>query len=59
MDEARRLDAADSEKIRVDDPEQISRWSNSLGVSQAELKRIVAEVGTDPTKVWAYLNTRA
>jgi hypothetical protein len=47
------------ERIRADDPEQLRKWSNSLGVSQAELKRIITEVGDDPDKVWAYLNTRA
>jgi hypothetical protein len=49
----------DTERIRADDPEQLRQWSNSLGVSQAELKRIITEVGDDPDKVRAYLNTRA
>jgi hypothetical protein len=49
----------DTERIRADDAEQLRQWSNSLGVSQAELKRIVTEVGDDPDKVRAYLNTRA
>jgi hypothetical protein len=49
----------DSEHIRADQPEQLREWSNRLGVSVAELKRIISEVGDDPDKVRAYLNTRA
>lgn len=30
-----------------------------LGISQSELLRIISEVGNDPDKVRAYLNTRA
>ncbi|WP_158307848.1 DUF3606 domain-containing protein [Ramlibacter tataouinensis] len=47
------------DRIQADDPEQLRIWSNSLGVSPAELKRIIVEVGNDPDKVRAYLNTRA
>lgn len=57
--EVPRPESADSAQIRPDDPEQLRRWSSNLGVSQAELKRIIAEVGGDPDKVRAYLNTRA
>jgi len=49
----------DIERIHADDPEQLRKWSNSLGVSQAELKRIITEVGDDSDKVRTYLNTRA
>jgi hypothetical protein len=37
----------------------LREWSNRLGVSPAELRRIISEVGNDPDKVRAYLNTRA
>lgn len=46
-------------KLCTDDLEQLRMWSNNLGVSQAELKRVVAEVGGDLDKIRAYLNTRA
>jgi len=59
MNEVPRPEKADMERIRPDDPEQLQRWSSNLGVSQAELKRIITEVGGDPDKVRAYLNTRA
>ena len=49
----------DSEHIRADRPDDLREWSNRLGVSVAELKRIITEVGDDPDKVRAYLNTRA
>ena len=49
----------DSSHIRIDEPEELREWANRLGVSVAELQRIMAEVGDDPEKVWAYLNTRA
>jgi hypothetical protein len=48
-----------TERIRLEDPDQVQKWSNNLGVSPAELKRIITEVGGDPDKVRAYLNTRA
>ena len=48
-----------AERIRTDDPEQLRQWAAALGVSTAELKRIVTEVGDDADKVRAYLNTRA
>ena len=59
MTEVPRSSKPDTERIRADDPEQLRQWSNRLGVSQAELKRIISEVGDDADKVWAYLNTRA
>lgn len=40
-------------------PDLLREWAQSLGVSPAELKRIMAEVGPDLDKVRAYLNTRA
>ena len=49
----------ENERIRTDQPDQLREWSNRLGVSSAELERIVAEVGDDADKVRAYLNTRA
>lgn len=49
----------DSERIRVDRPGQLREWSNRLGVSPAELRRIMSEVGDDPDKIRAYLNNRA
>lgn len=51
--------AFDPQRIRADQPEQLREWSNRLGVSPAELRRIVSEVGNDPDQVRAYLNTRA
>ena len=59
MTEVPRSGKPDIVRIHADDPEQLREWSNSLGVSQAELKRIITEVGDDPDKVRAYLNTRA
>jgi hypothetical protein len=59
MNEARGSRKPDSEHIRADQPEQLRDWSARLGVSVAELKRIISEVGDDPDKVRAYLNTRA
>jgi len=49
----------DPQRIRTDDPDQLRQWAQRLGVSAAELKRIVSEVGSHPDKVLAYLNTRA
>ena len=59
MTEVPRPDKPDTERINVGQPEQLRDWSNRLGVSVAELVRIIAEVGDDPDKVRAYLNTRA
>ena len=59
MTEVPRPDRPDTERINVGRPEQLRDWSNRLGVSVAELVRIIAEVGDDPDKVRAYLNTRA
>jgi hypothetical protein len=59
MIEVPRPHRPDIERIRADNPEQLRQWANSLGVSPAELKRIITEVGDDPDKVRAYLNTRA
>lgn len=59
MTEAPGAPKPDSERIRADQPEQLREWSHRLGVSVAELKRIISEVGGDPDKVRAYLNTRA
>ncbi len=50
---------ADSENSRSHDAEQLQAMSNNLGISEAELTRILDEVGGDPDKVRAYLNTRA
>ena len=49
----------DPARIRADRPDQLREWSNRLGVSPSELRRIMSEVGDDPDKVRAYLNTRA
>jgi hypothetical protein len=59
MTEAPGSGKPDSEHIRADQPENLREWSNRLGVSVAELKRIITEVGDDPDKIRAYLNTRA
>jgi hypothetical protein len=59
MTEKPRSGKADSEHIRADQPENLREWSNRLGVSVAELKRIITEVGDDPDKIRSYLNTRA
>lgn len=45
--------------IRPDEPDNLREWSARLGVSVAELTRIITEVGRDPDEVRAYLNTRA
>lgn len=50
---------SESEQIHADQPENLREWSNRLGVSVAELGRIITEVGEDPDKIRAYLNTRA
>jgi len=47
------------QRIRLDQPEQLREWAARFGISVHELARIVAEVGDDPDKVWACLNTRA
>lgn len=52
-------DKADPGHIRPDDLENLREWSACFGVSVAELARIITEVGRDPDKVRAYLNTRA
>ena len=49
----------DTERIRTDQPDQLREWSNRLGISTAELERIISEVGDDPDKVRTYLNNRA
>ena len=54
-----RTSGVDPLRIRADQPEQLREWANRLGVSAAELQRIISEVGHDPDKVRAYLNTRA
>jgi len=59
MTEVLRPGEFDPERIRADQPGQLREWANRLGVSTAELRRIVSEVGADPDKVRAYLNTRA
>lgn len=59
MNEEPRLPDRDLERIRPDQPGNMREWSNQLGVSVHELERIITEVGNDPDKVRAYLNTRA
>ncbi|MFC5496772.1 DUF3606 domain-containing protein [Caenimonas terrae] len=59
MQETSRLGNPGPERIRIDHPEDLREWSNRLGVSVHELKRIITEVGGDPDKIRAYLNTRA
>lgn len=59
MLEPSRPSKPDAERIRIDKPEELREWSNRLGVSTSELKRIIAEVGDDADKVRNYLNTRA
>lgn len=59
MTQAPGSDKSDSEHIRADQPANLREWSNRLGVSVAELRRIIAEVGDNPDKIRAYLNTRA
>lgn len=59
MNEVPREGNHDPERIRADQPDNLRAWSNRLGVSVSELQRIMAEVGDDPDKVRAYLNTRA
>lgn len=59
MSETPRVGNPDPEHIRADQPENLRAWSNRLGVSVSELQRIIAEVGDDPDKVRAFLNTRA
>ena len=59
MNETPRSRNPDAERIRRDQPENLREWSNRLGVSVHELQRIMTEVGDDPDKVRAYLNTRA
>ena len=58
MNEVPRSSEFDAERIRTDQPAQLREWSNRLGVSPAELSRIIAEVGNNPDKVRAYLNNR-
>ena len=58
MTEVPRQSEFDEERIRVDQPAQLREWSNRLGVSPAELRRIVVEVGNNADKVRAYLNNR-
>ena len=58
MTEAPRPSEFDEERIRADQPAQLREWSNRLGVSPAELRRIIVEVGNNPDKVRAYLNNR-
>lgn len=58
MNEVPREGNHDPEHIRADQPGNLRAWSNRLGVSVSELQRIMAEVGDDPDKVLAYLNTR-
>ena len=58
MTEAPRPSEFDEERIRADQPAQLREWSNRFGVSPAELRRIVVEVGNNPDKVRAYLNNR-
>ena len=58
MTEAPRPDEFDEKQIRTDQPAQLREWSNRLGVSPAELRRIIVEVGNNPDKVRAYLNNR-
>lgn len=50
---------ADPGDIRPDELENLREWAARFGISVAELTRIVSEVGRDPDKVRAYLNTRA
>jgi hypothetical protein len=37
----------------------LREWSNRLGVSVHELKRIIIQAGDDPDKIRTYLNARA
>jgi hypothetical protein len=59
MNQAPDPDEADPGHIRPDDPVNLREWAARLGISVAELTRIIAEAGRDPDKVRAYLNTRA
>ena len=58
MTEMPRSSEFDEERIRTDQPAQLREWSNRFGVSPAELRRIIVEVGNNPDKVRAYLNNR-
>ena len=58
MTEVPRSSEFDEERIRTDQPAQLREWSNRFGVSTAELRRIIVEVGNHPDKVRAYLNNR-
>ena len=47
--------APDRDRIDINDPNEIRDWTQSLGVSDDELRRAVHAVGTQASRVREYL----
>jgi hypothetical protein len=47
--------APDNKRIDLHDRNEVRHWTQSLGVSEEELKRAVAQVGTSAQKVREHL----
>ena len=54
-DNLKRISPEDPKKINVNQPWELKRWANILGVTQDELKKIVKKVGPSVEKVKAFL----
>lgn len=59
MSDDRKQTAHDRNFINVNEPYELRDWSNSLGVTEDQLREAVAAVGTSADKVREYLSTNA
>ena len=51
MDEPEKKGPADHSKINMSEPWEVDYWTEELGVSAGELRRLVAKVGTSADAV--------
>jgi uncharacterized protein DUF3606 len=58
MDDKANRGAADRSRINLDQDYEVRYWTEALGVSEAELRRVVKEVGNSADKVRAQLKQR-
>jgi hypothetical protein len=51
MDDLKKVGPADRSRINMSEPWEVDYWTKELGVSQGELRRIIAKVGTSTDAV--------
>jgi predicted RNA-binding protein YlqC (UPF0109 family) len=59
MDNLKKRGAADSAKISLSEAWEIDYWTNELGVSESELKRIMGKVGNSVDAVRKELSRKS